>query len=542
MERIVTAEEAELQKAIERVVSSKGAKKLIVAGPGAGKTTLFKTLLKATSGRSTDHLVLTFINSLKDDLETQLSEYAKVFTLHGYCFGLLHRKEKLREGLSPEFRCQPGLASLIRSDWTHIQQTEAPHFVRQMRELQTTDDLKFYLERSSYYDAVDFDDCVFRAYKALTEGHDEIDSYQLVLIDEYQDFNALEAGFIDLLSKKSPIVIAGDDDQALYSQLRQTSCDHIRSLYRGGDFEVFELPYCMRCPKVIVDAVNDVILEAQKLKKLEGRILKPFKHFALAKGEDSDKYPTIALVLTSVQRDNANYMGRFIAAAIDQIPQEEYEFASKSGYPVALIIAARPYSSQIIDHLNSKGYTIEVKRDTEDMIDREHGLVILKNDPASNLGWRIILEAEKKKFAAQFIMKTAAVDCRLVDLLSKSYGEQILAEAAALKLDADQKNSKSAATRPAIKITSFEGAKGLSAQHVFIAGLHNDEIPRDPGNIQDLEICKFVVGLTRTRKRCYLIHTRRFAQNPKHPSVFISWIADERFERIEVNAKYWLNP
>jgi superfamily I DNA/RNA helicase len=86
------------------------------------------------------------------------------------------------------------------------------------------------------------------------------------LIDEYQDFNALEDGFIELLSQRSPIVVAGDDDQALYSQLRQTSCDHIRSLYRGGDFEVFELPFCMRCPKVVVDAVNDVIARAQKLK------------------------------------------------------------------------------------------------------------------------------------------------------------------------------------------------------------------------------------------------------------------------------------
>src|SRR5437660_6628034 len=311
---MMTPEEADLQAAIARVVTSKSAKKLIVAGPGAGKTTLFKALLKASAGSSSDRLVLTFINSLKDDLETQLSEYARVFTLHGYCFRLLHRKEKLRGGLSAEFRCQPGLATLIRADWTYIHKGDAPHFVTQMRELQRTDDLKFYLARSSYYDAVDFDDCVFRVYNALAEEREEIDRYELVLIDEYQDFNALEAGFIGLLSQISPIVIAGDDDQALYSQLRQTSCEHIRSLYGGGDFEVFELPYCMRCPKVVVDAVNDVILQAQKLKKLQGRILKPFKHFAPAKGEDSDKYPTISLVLTSVQRENANYMGRFIAA------------------------------------------------------------------------------------------------------------------------------------------------------------------------------------------------------------------------------------
>jgi hypothetical protein len=272
----------------------------------------------------------------------------------------------------------------------------------------------------------------------------------------------------------------------------------------------------------VVDAVNDVITQAQKLTKLEGRILKPFKHFPPAKGEDSDKYPTIALVLTSVQRDNANYMGKFIAAAIDKIPSEEYEIAAKNGYPVALIIAAKPYGPQIVDHLANHGYEIEVKRDSEDAIGRAHGLAILHRNRKSNLGWRFILEAEKKKFASQFIVKTSDMRSALVDLLPKEFREKILAEATALKINEHEKETEPAAARPPIKITSFEGAKGLSAQHVFMAGLHNGEIPRDAANIQDLEICKFVVGLTRTRKRCYLIHTRRFAQNIKHPSVFIS--------------------
>jgi len=141
----MTSEEVELREAIERVVTSTSPKKLIVAGPGAGKTTLFKQLLKVAPGESNNRLVLTFINSLKDDLETQLSEYAKVATLHAYCFGLLHRKAKLRNGLSSEFVCQPGLASLIRSDWTHIKDSEAPHFIRQMRELEESEDLPFYL-------------------------------------------------------------------------------------------------------------------------------------------------------------------------------------------------------------------------------------------------------------------------------------------------------------------------------------------------------------------------------------------------------------
>ena len=115
------------------------------------------------------------------------------------------------------------------------------------------------MDRANFYDAVDFDDSVYRTYIELKKKPASVTSYELVLIDEYQDFNRMEAGIIELLADRSSIVIAGDDDQALYSQLRGASWEHIRLLYSGGNYEVFPLPFCMRCPEVIVDAVNDVI-------------------------------------------------------------------------------------------------------------------------------------------------------------------------------------------------------------------------------------------------------------------------------------------
>lgn len=104
--------------------------------------------------------------------------------------------------------------------------------------------------------------------------------------------------------------------------------------------------------------------------------------------------------------------------------------------------------------------------------------------------------------------------------------------------DDEEKNRENPLT---VRVTSFEGAKGLSAQHVFIVGLHNGEIPRNPHDIQDIEICKFVVSLTRTRKKCYLLFTGRFADEKKSPSHFLSWIDSNRFERIYVNKDYWNN-
>jgi superfamily I DNA/RNA helicase len=149
-----------------------------------------------------------------------------------------------------------------------------------MRDLNCRDEHEtFYVARANYYDAVDFDDSVYRTYRQLAGALSLVPAYELVLIDEFQDFNNMEASVIDLLAERNRIVIAGDDDQALYSQLRGASWDHIRARYESGHYEIFELPFCMRCPEVIVGAVNDVILKARNRRKLQGRIEKPYRFY-----------------------------------------------------------------------------------------------------------------------------------------------------------------------------------------------------------------------------------------------------------------------
>lgn len=536
-------EESELEAAIARVLRSDSRKKLVVAGPGTGKTHLFHQLLVSSPGNRDSRLVLTFINNLKEDLAEDLSDLARVLTLHGYCQSLLYQHEGLRQGLSPSYRCFPRLASIIESDWKFLRAAALPQFVKSMRDLSESPDLDFYLARGNYYDAVDFDDSVYRVYVGLRESPESADRYDLILIDEYQDFNRMEAGIIDFLAGRNPIVIAGDDDQALYSQLRGSSWEFIRSLYHGAEFERFELPFCMRCPEVIVDAVNDVIGSARRLKKLEGRIDKPYKHFAPVKGADSKRYPTIALVATTVQRRNANYFGRYIVQAIEQIPPIEFEEATTKGDPALLIIASQPYRDQIVEYLTKGGYPIDTKRDSRQTIERSSGLEILKENPRSNLGWRVILEFEHIDFASTLVRSAAEKSLPLLEVIPADFQRRILEEVGKWEGRTKESATVAAATdsakSPSIKVTSFEGAKGLSAQHVFIVGLHDGELPRDARNIQDIEICRFLVGLTRTRKRCNLLHTKRFADQFRCPSPFLSWIRAERYELIEIDAQYW---
>lgn len=543
-DKTLSNEEAELKAAIDAVLLSTARKKLVIAGPGTGKTTLFKELLIRAPGDPDQRIVLTFINNLKNDLERDLAGLAKVYTLHTYCIGLLYRYPSLRTGLSSEFSVCPGLASLVADDWEYINGSNSPKFVGEMRDLREENHLSFFLERGNYYDSVDFDDSVYRAYVGFTYGKAQPREYDLVLIDEYQDFNRLEAGIVDILGKNNPIIVAGDDDQALYSQLRDANCDFIRSLKNGGEYKVFELPFCMRCPKVIVDAVNDVLTMARTIHKLEGRIDKPYKYFPPAKGPDSAKYPTIANVETSSQRKKVNYMGRFISRQIKLIPRDEIATANKNGYPAVLVIVAKPYRDQIIDYLKSAGFEVETRSEPDNNLNRELALSMLKQNQDSNLGWRIILENDKPSFLPAAIKATADGKIQLVNEVPIDYRNTVLAEVEAYyppeeKVGSEETEQTSPNTLPVVRVTSYEGSKGMSAQHVFMVGLHNGEIPYDPSKIKDLEICKFIVGLTRTRKKCTLMHTRYFGNERKFPSSFISWIAGGHLELIKVNKEYW---
>jgi hypothetical protein len=118
------------------------------------------------------------------------------------------------------------------------------------------------LKLGNHYNAVSHTDLVHRVLTHLTDNEDAIPSYPLVAVDEYQDFSLLETSFLRLLAEKSKVMVAGDDDQALYA-FKNASSRYIRELHGDDVHENFDLPYCSRCPQVIVDAVNDVIAAAR---------------------------------------------------------------------------------------------------------------------------------------------------------------------------------------------------------------------------------------------------------------------------------------
>src|SRR4051812_35574077 len=75
------------EAATNAIVESSADKKLIVAGPGTGKTFTFREALQRSDGRG---LALTFIRNLVRDLDAELGEIADVSTFHRFCKHQLH--------------------------------------------------------------------------------------------------------------------------------------------------------------------------------------------------------------------------------------------------------------------------------------------------------------------------------------------------------------------------------------------------------------------------------------------------------------------
>jgi superfamily I DNA/RNA helicase len=143
--------------------------------------------------------------------------------------------------------------------------------------------------------------------------------------------------------------------------------------------------------------------------------------------------------------------------------------------------------------------------------------------------------------ARDLVSKAFKENCSLVDVIPPEERETVLAEAKAWadqNTPIDFSDEKEGPTQ-SIGITSYEGSKGRSAQYVFLVGFHSGELPTNAGDIKDIEICRFLVGLTRTKKKCSIIFAKNAMGKFKRPSEFLAWIDPKRFEIKTINKAYW---
>lgn len=285
--------------ATNAIIDSASEKKLIVAGPGTGKTFTFRRALEECGGRG---LALTFIRNLIADLRAEIEDFADVYTFHGFCKYQLHRHPV--DGLQNGWHYYPPLLdlvaydlALIGKDWSKDDLTRALHTLDE-----AGGEVSEVLRLGSYYNAVSHTDVVYRVLRHFEQRDEEIPTLPLIVVDEYQDFSEMETAFIQLLASKNNVLIAGDDDQALYG-FKGADPRFVRELADGGQYDCFSLPYCSRCTDVVVAAVNDVLRAAIENGNLEGRLDKEFECYVPDKAADSEAHPLISHAVCSVQTE-----------------------------------------------------------------------------------------------------------------------------------------------------------------------------------------------------------------------------------------------
>jgi len=568
----MTREELKEKQRIERdaclqdILKSPSKKKMIVAGPGTGKTFAFSRVLDSNGGAN--NIAMTFIKKLSDDMDHAFGNVAEVKTFHAYCKKILHEQ-------NGRVDLVPYLTQVIEKDVEVLGEVYSEFDAKFQNLEEDSPAITFYLERGDYYEVVSFNDSVYRLYKALQADEDIVPEFDQILIDEFQDFNQLEVAFIGELEKKGPILIVGDDDQAIFDD-RFASPDYLRERYESGEYKTFELPFCGRCPEVIVNATNAIITETQKLGGFDGRIPKRYECYIPDKESDSNRYPKIIAAHCTNAQTVANYVKKSIGI-IDGDDIAESWVEGKE-YPTVLIVGAKQYLTKIEKELNEDYPQLKYTKPGERGYGVVEGYKQLLTVQDSNLGWRILAEFFLSTEEFEVILTNSLDGTPIVQLLDDEFinahrrvleiiqliktGEELPKK---LKIElkhivdncskdildwfspVDEEEVVVDKTLPSILLTSFKGCKGLSAGHVFIVGANNGSIPVDPRGIKDVEIGQFIVALTRTRKQCHII-ANKWLYSPKDDNgkwipqfkrtVFLDFIPAELTNDLgELNAK-----
>ena len=528
---------------VDTILSSTCQKKVVVAGPGTGKSYLFQEAIKnkmreieQRGGQPTakDFLAITFIGKLCDGLSSDLAGLAKTITLHGHA-----REIVLNNG----WGYYPGVERVIKSDLDIVgvgnQDVDGDE----------------YRKRTEYYKCVGHNDVIYYALQILENDKSQIPQYELVLVDEFQDFNELEGQYIDLLAEKNEILVVGDDDQALY-EFKGASVRLIRDKYADDEFEEHTLKYCSRCTEVIINAFHSTVDHFESKGKLTGRIKdKKYICYTPGKKKDSELNPKI-LLLSGVGSN----------AVAGEVRRELESISGTQRIESVLIIGEARTCKEIlsstakklkdmgfknVNHLENNKNFFKLKSHVS------MGYELIYSNPGELLGWRLLLEEmefdEKRRIIldnyddadgfinalpAEFVKEHTKIAKTFNKLVNGSESQRSqIADSSIKKLlgildeenkndtgheEAQKKNYRNQfidqlidenkyLQRPLadleITVCSLLKSKGLGADVVFLVGFDQGKFPAKD-EAEDSEICQMLVALTRAKKRIYLVNTR----------------------------------
>ncbi len=275
---------------------------LVIAGAGSGKTKVITTKiwqLLHSGYRANQIAAITFTNKAAQEMRERAQHLVgkkaardlAISTFHSLGVRLL-REEGTRLGLKEQF-------SILDSDdvlnvlkdaggttdakqaqrwqWTislwknnGIGPAQAAQIAADDDERAAAAVMVRYQERLAAYQAVDFDDLITLPLKLLTTDAEAREKWQnklrYVLVDEYQDTNAVQYELLKaLVGERGMFTAVGDDDQSIYGW-RGATIENLKKLPQDYPaLKVIPLEQNYRSTGAILRAANNVIAGNPKL-------------------------------------------------------------------------------------------------------------------------------------------------------------------------------------------------------------------------------------------------------------------------------------
>jgi AAA domain len=491
---------------VSKIKGSSHPHKVVVAGPGTGKSYLFQELIKGKKLEGKKNFVaITFIGKLGDALADDLCGLAETMTMHGFA-----RRFVLANCRGWEY--YPKIYEIIKEDLEK----------EGINEFKIGD--KNYKEKSVYYKATGDADVVYYAVQICIKNDNKIPKHDLILVDEFQDFNEIESEFVDLLCQKNEVVIVGDDDQALY-EFKGSSPTYIRSKHDVGNsgFESHTLRFCSRCTEVIIKYFHAIVEKYKLNEPSKNRIQKEYISYVPDKEKDSEANQKVYLIKNCPRGMIAYKIKDELEKIIDNQKIKDVLIIGEARSCKAILATAAKqlgnYGFANVDY-SKEGGLLTSKQDIVD------AYKFISKDKNSTLGWRIlgnptdntVINKHKKNAKILNVVingtpsnitnisdeefESLRVEIEETHMLDKDIRKNLLVKEIRTKniyLSRPLRNLN-------LTVCNILNSKGLGADIVFVIGFDKDKFPvRDIPT--DSEIYQMLVALTRAKKRIYFVNT-----------------------------------
>ncbi len=269
---------------------------MVMAGAGSGKTGVLTRkiayLIEEKNVSPYKILSLTFTNKAAREMKERVKKFTGldtnsmwISTFHSFCARFLRIEIECLEHYTSRFQIidEEDSEKIIRESLKALNYDPKVYKPKQLKSLISDEkngeiiklhDLqlqKVFHEVSDYYNKhlennnlLDFDDLILKTLEVLKEHSEVREKYQFkfeyILVDEFQDTNALQYEIVHILAQKNNnIFIVGDEDQSIYS-FRGARIENIYKFQKDFDpVKIILLEQNYRSTKPILDIANNVI-------------------------------------------------------------------------------------------------------------------------------------------------------------------------------------------------------------------------------------------------------------------------------------------